>query len=83
MSGPVNLTGPEPVRQAEFASVMSDVLHRPSFVHAPAFALRAALGQFADEGVLIGQRAVPAVLTAHGFRFSHPDVRAALRWALG
>lgn len=83
VSGPVNLTGPEPVRQADFVAAMAEVLHRPAVVPAPAFALRIALGQFADEGVLIGQRAVPAVLTAHGFRFSHTDVRAALRWSVG
>ena len=44
----------------------------------PAFALKIALGEFADEGVLISQRAVPRHLTEAGFAFGHPDVNTAL-----
>ncbi|MEP6852565.1 MAG: TIGR01777 family oxidoreductase [bacterium] len=79
VSGPVNLTGPEPVRQADLARELAHALHRPSVVPTPAFAVRLALGEFADEGVLIGQRAVPAVLSRAGYRFTHPTLSEALQ----
>lgn len=82
ISGPVNLTGPAPVRQAEFVAEMGRILHRPTVLPTPGFALRIALGGFADEGVLAGQRALPAVLAAAGFSFQHRTVRAGLEWAL-
>jgi uncharacterized protein (TIGR01777 family) len=80
--GAVNLTGPTPVRQEEFVAEMGRILHRPTLLPAPAFALRLALGDLADEGVLVGQRAVPAVLETAGFRFTYPTLSAALTWAL-
>ena len=83
VSGPVNLTGPEPVQQAEFARTLGAVLHRPAVLPAPAFALRLALGGFADEGVLAGQRVRPHALEQSGFRFRHQTVEQALRWATG
>jgi uncharacterized protein (TIGR01777 family) len=82
LSGPVNLTGPAPVTNADFMTTIGRVLHRPTLVPAPAFGVRLVLGEFAGE-VLGGQRAVPAALTAAGFDFDHRDVEAALRWALG
>ncbi len=82
VSGPVNLTGPEPVTSAEFSAALAEVLHRPAVLPVPRLALRAVLGEFADDGVLAGQRAVPAVLAAHGFAFADSDVRSALRWAV-
>jgi uncharacterized protein (TIGR01777 family) len=82
VSGPVNLTGPEPVTNAEFTRALAEVLHRPALLPVPPFALRIAIDGFADEGVLVGQRAVPAVLTAHGFEFRNPTVRSALEWAV-
>ena len=63
VAGPVNLVGPAPVTNAEFTRVLNRVVHRPTFpIPVPGFALRALLGQFADEGVLIGQRLAPAAL---------------------
>jgi hypothetical protein len=82
VSGPVNLTGPNPVRNAEFVATLGQVLHRPTVLTAPAFAVRAGLGEFAGE-LLGGQRALPAVLTDAGFEFEHTDLEPALRWALG
>ncbi len=80
--GPVNLTGPDPVRQVDFVRALAKALHRPAVFPAPAFGLRLVLGQFADEGVLIGQRAVPAALTKAGYRFVHPTLEGALRAAV-
>ncbi|TQS44542.1 TIGR01777 family oxidoreductase [Cryptosporangium phraense] len=81
--GPVNLTGPEPATNAEFTAELARQLHRPAVVPVPAFALRAALWGFADEGILAGQRAVPSVLLDHGFTFTDPTLDSALRYALG
>ncbi|GAA4582822.1 TIGR01777 family oxidoreductase [Planotetraspora phitsanulokensis] len=79
MSGPVNLTAPEPVTNAEFTRELAKALHRPTMpVPAPAFALRLALGEFAQEGLLIGQRALPRRLLDAGHRFAHPTLGEAL-----
>ncbi|MPQ97632.1 TIGR01777 family protein [Modestobacter sp. I12A-02628] len=83
VSGPVNLTGPVPVTNAEFTAAMASVVHRPAVVQVPGFALSIVLGDFAQEGVLGGQRAVPAALAAAGFRHADTDVTSALRSALG
>jgi uncharacterized protein (TIGR01777 family) len=81
VSGPANLTAPAPARNAEFMSTLGSVLHRPTVLPTPGFAIRAVLGEFATD-VLTGQRAVPAVLTKAGFAFEHNDLESALRWAL-
>jgi hypothetical protein len=81
--GPVNLTGPEPVTNAEFTKALGRVLDRPAVLPVPRFALRIVTGSFADEGILTGQRAMPTVLLKHGYRFLDQDVTSALRWALG
>ena len=81
LAGPVNLTGPAPVTNAEFTRVLAEELHRPAVLAVPGPALRAALGGFGREA-LASQRVVPGVLTRAGFPFSQPDVRAAMRWAL-
>ena len=83
VSGPVNLVGPAPVTNREFTRTLNRVVHRPTFpVPVPAAVLRAVLGPFADEGVLIGQRLAPAVLERSGFSFAHPDLETALRASL-
>ncbi len=81
LSGPVNLTAPNPVRHRELVTELARLLHRPSLVPAPAFALRLALGEFAGE-LLASQRVLPRRLLASGYRYRHPDLRAALAWAL-
>ena len=78
VAGPVNATAPGPVTNAEFARAAGRALHRPSFVPAPAFAIRLVLGEMADM-VLTGQRVVPARAQAAGFLFRYPDVGLALR----
>ncbi len=82
LAGPVNLTAPSPVTNAEFTRALGRALHRPAILPAPAFALRLALGQMADEALLSSARAVPNRLTAAGFRFTHPTVDGALAAAL-
>jgi uncharacterized protein (TIGR01777 family) len=79
VEGPVNLVGPAPATNRELTRAINRAVHRPTFpVPVPGFALRAALGPFAAEGVLIGQRLVPAVLQRTGFAFADPDLDVAL-----
>ena len=81
VSGPVNLTGPAPVTNAEFTSALGRAVNRPSALLVPGFALRAVLGEFAEEGLLGGQRAIPAVLERAGFEFHHNTIGEALAYA--
>jgi uncharacterized protein (TIGR01777 family) len=82
VSGPVNLTAPTPVTNAEFTRALARVLRRPAVLPVPGIALQLALGSFAREAVLGGKRAVPAALTEAGFRHTHTDLETALRAAL-
>ncbi|KZS59124.1 TIGR01777 family oxidoreductase [Mycobacterium ostraviense] len=81
LSGPVNMTGPAPVTNAEFTTALGRALNRPTPLMLPGFAVRAALGEFADEVLLSGQRAIPAALEQTGFQFHHNTIGEALRYA--
>ncbi|WP_343577171.1 TIGR01777 family oxidoreductase [Mycobacterium sp.] len=81
LSGPVNLTGPAPVTNAEFTAALGRAVNRPTPLMVPGFAIRAALGEFADETLLSGQRAIPGALERAGFQFHHNTVGEALRYA--
>lgn len=83
VEGPVNLVAPNPVTNGDLTRALNRVVHRPTFpVPVPGFVLKALLGQFAEEGVLIGQRLVPAVLARSGFSFTQTHVEPALRSVL-
>ena len=77
-AGAFNLAAPQPLPNREFGRVLGRVLRRPALMPAPAFALRAALGEMATI-VLDGQRAVPRRLLAAGFGFRFPELEGALR----
>ena len=79
VEGAVNATAPVPVTNEEFARALGRVLGRPSWMRAPAFALRLALGEMADALVLGGQRVLPDVAQQHGFLFRYPTLDGALR----
>ncbi len=81
LSGPVNMTGPAPVTNAEFTTAYGRALNRPTPLMAPGFVIRATVGEFADEGLLIGQRAIPAALERAGFQFRHNTIGEALAYA--
>jgi uncharacterized protein len=78
LSGPVNLTGPEPVTNAHLTKAFAAALRRPAPWTAPEFALRLVLGELADEAALASQRAVPAALDKAGFEFRHHTIEQAL-----
>jgi len=77
--GPVNVTSPAPERNADLIAALADALHRPAMVPAPAFALRAVLGGFAEE-ILASQRVLPQTLLDAGFTFRHPATDQAAAW---
>lgn len=81
VSGPVNLTGPSPVTNAEFTRELARQVHRPAVIPVPGFAINLALGEFGRSSVTAGQRALPARLEASGYRFTHSDLVSALRAA--
>jgi uncharacterized protein len=82
LAGPINVTAPNPVRNAEFARIAGAVLHRPARLPLPAFVLQAVLG---EQATLIcdGQRAVPSRLAGAGFRFRHENLQDALNDLIG
>lgn len=79
VSGPVNLTAPDPARNAEITRALGSAFHRPTIVGVPAVALKIALGEFSSE-ILGSQRVLPTVLTESDFEFSHPSLDAAAAW---
>ncbi|HEV8174001.1 MAG TPA: DUF1731 domain-containing protein, partial [Actinoplanes sp.] len=81
IAGPVNVVGPEPVTNATFTEVFGRLLHRPTVMPIPGFALRLALGGLAGEA-LKSQRVMPGVLSAAGFDWAHATLESALRAAL-
>jgi uncharacterized protein len=83
IKGPVNVVAPNPVRNAEFTRVLASVLHRPAIFPAPAFLLRAALGEMADALLLSSQRVRPERIIAAGYGYRMPDLESALRNILG
>jgi len=82
ISGPLNLVAPHPERNAEFTRKFAAALLRPAFLPVPGFALKLALGEFA-EAMLGGQRAVPAGLEHSGFHFRFPTLEEALAELVG
>ena len=78
ISGPVNLCAPGPVRNKDLAKALGKALHRPSFMPAPGFMIKLALGEFGSV-ILEGQRVIPRRLLDGGFVFQYPEINKALR----
>jgi uncharacterized protein len=76
--GPVNLTAPNPVTNAQLSRALGTALGRPAVLPVPAVAIKLLYGEMA-EIVTTGQRALPARLRQLGYEFRHPEVLAALR----
>ena len=81
--GPLNAVAPQTVTQAEFARTLGAILHRPSFLPMPAWALAMLFGQMGRETILSDLAARPAVALDGGFRFAKPDLASALRQVIG
>jgi uncharacterized protein (TIGR01777 family) len=80
--GPVNAVAPEPIRNRDLTRLLARQLRRPALLPAPAFALRAALGELAGE-LLGSRRVVPRAARERGFVFRHPAIEEALALELG
>ena len=78
LRGPVNVTAPTPVTNAELSKTLGRVLHRPAVLPVPGVALRALYGEMATV-VTTGQRVVPVRLREAGYEFSFPELEPALR----
>ncbi|MBI4375902.1 MAG: TIGR01777 family protein [Elusimicrobia bacterium] len=83
LHGPINGTAPHPVTNRQFTRSLGRALHRPAFLPAPAFALRLAFGQMAEEALLSGQRVLPAKALESGFKYRYPNIDIALASILG
>jgi uncharacterized protein (TIGR01777 family) len=84
LEGPVNLTAPNPVTNAEFTTTLAKVLRRPAILPIPSFGPKLLLGaELANNLLFTGQKVMPTRLTAEGFGFAHEDLETALRALLG
>jgi uncharacterized protein (TIGR01777 family) len=82
--GPVNLTAPHPVTNAEFTKVLGNVLGRPTVLPVPAFGPKLLLGaELAEQLLFTSARVLPSTLVDAGFEFTSPDLDGALRKELG
>lgn len=82
LEGPVNCVSPRPATNGEFTRALGRVLHRPTLIPIPGFALRLLFGEMAEELLLAGARATPKKLTDLGHTFLHPELEDALRHEL-
>jgi uncharacterized protein len=78
LSGPVNVTAPNPVSNAEFTKVLASVMHRPALLAVPEAFLKLGGGMF-EEMILSGGRIVPRKLLESGYQFQYSELRPALQ----
>ena len=83
IAGPVNLTGPTLVTQADVGRALAKHMHRPFLIPAPELALNLALGKAATESLLtVSAKVLPRALTDAGFTFAHETPAAAIEEAM-
>lgn len=83
ISGPVNITAPTPVTNADFTKTLAKVLKRPAILPMPAFAAKAIFGEKADELLLASAKVEPKVLKESSYQYLFPDLEKAIRHLLG
>ncbi|MDP3972338.1 MAG: TIGR01777 family oxidoreductase [Candidatus Nanopelagicales bacterium] len=81
LEGPVNLVTPEPLPNRDIMRTLRKTVGRPNLGPAPSFALRALIGEFADE-ILASQGVLPGRLAGTGFTWRAPTFGEALELAL-
>ena len=80
IAGPVNLTAPNPVTNAEWTRALGAALGRPTLITAPSFALKLMFGtELAEEMLLGSKRVIPTRLQEAGYQFDDPEIGPALR----
>lgn len=77
ITGPVNMTAPQPVTNKVFSQTLAKRLRRPCLFTIPSFSLRLLMGESADL-LLFGQRVIPKQLLDHNFNFQYPELTDAL-----
>ncbi|CAB4935519.1 MAG: TIGR01777 family protein [Actinobacteria bacterium] len=77
ISGPINLTSPNPATNQEFTAALARALRRPALLPVPGFALKIALGGFSAE-ILGSKKVLPQALTDAGFTFDYPHLAPAI-----
>jgi len=81
--GPLNIVAPKPVTNEVFTKTLGHVLSRPTALAMPAFAVRLAFGEMADEMLLVSQCVMPKKLNDAGFEFQQPELEEAFRKNIG
>jgi hypothetical protein len=82
LSGAINATTPNPVRNERFAKTLASILDRPAFIRTPGFILRLIFGEMADELMLQGQKVIPGKALESGFIFKYPTLDLSLKHIL-
>lgn len=83
ISGPVNVTAPNPVTNKEFTKTLGKVLSRPTLIPIPTFGLRILFGEMADECLVAGQNVLPTKLHSSNYEFRNKELEPTLRRILG
>ena len=78
MKGAFNASSPNPVKMKEFCRILGKLLHRPSFMPVPWFALKILFGEV-SELILSGRKALPKKLLESGYKFRHADITETLK----
>ena len=83
ISGPVNVTSPNPVSQQNFSNILAQSLARPAFIHLPQWIITPLFGQMGNEVLLAGNCVIPEKLMVSNYSFLHPKLEDALQHLLG
>ena len=82
LSGPLLVSSPSPVRNADFMRTLAKTMNRPTLARVPEFAVRMMFGEMGEETVLSGQKIIPRQLLDSGFEFEHPALDEALKYEM-
>jgi NAD dependent epimerase/dehydratase family enzyme len=83
LSGPINVTSPNPVTNREFARALSAAVGRPALGWMPGPIAKLVFGEMGRELILTDQNVRPMRILESGYQFIHPGLESALRAALG
>ena len=79
VQGPINITAPTPITNAEFTKKLGQALHRPAICHIPQFIIKLIMGQMGTELLLRSAQGNPSKLLKHGFTFNNVEIEACFK----
>jgi uncharacterized protein len=82
LEGAFNATAPHPVTNEEFTDTLGKVLHRPTIIPVPEFAIKLLFGEKGEILLLQGSRVLPKRLQEAGFEFKFPNLEQAMKHVL-